>query len=81
MVKLLLSNGASVTPTTAVNYTPLHQAAQQGHNGIVSILLESQANPNATTNVSYFIYCNYKQFNTIVFSLNTLLLVVKINMN
>lgn len=57
MVRLLLAEGASVTPTTAVNYTPLHQAAQQGHSNIVNALLEAGANPNATTNVNHLYFC------------------------
>lgn len=31
-------------------YTPLHQAAQQGHTQIVNLLLENKAEPNAETN-------------------------------
>lgn len=35
-------------------YTPLHQAAQQGHTQIVNLLLENKAEPNAETKVSYY---------------------------
>lgn len=35
-------------------YTPLHQAAQQGHTQIVNLLLENKAEPNAETKVSFF---------------------------
>lgn len=47
-----MDEGAKVGATTSVGYTPLHQAAQQGHSTIVNTLLESGAPPNATTNVS-----------------------------
>lgn len=33
-------------------YTPLHQAAQQGHTHIINVLLQYGAKPNATTAVS-----------------------------
>lgn len=52
MVKLLLANDASANTVTTVNYTPLHQAAQQGHSTIVAALLDAGADPNAQTNVS-----------------------------
>lgn len=51
MVKFLLANGADVKSTTSIGYTPLHQAAQQGHTHIVNVLLENSAQPNAVTNV------------------------------
>jgi ankyrin len=35
-----------------LGYTPLHQAAQQGHSQIVNILLEHNASPNTVSNVS-----------------------------
>ncbi len=35
-----------------LGYTPLHQAAQQGHSQIVNLLLENEASPNAVSNVS-----------------------------
>lgn len=35
-----------------LGYTPLHQAAQQGHVMVVSELLKHKASPNAVTNVS-----------------------------
>ena len=41
-----------VNPVTSAGYTPLHQAAQQGHTLIISLLLEHKAQPNAVTNVS-----------------------------
>jgi ankyrin len=52
MVRFLLQHGASVDNSTSVGYTPLHQAAQQGHTLIISLLLEHKAKPNAVTNVS-----------------------------
>ena len=33
-------------------YTPLHQAAQQGHTQIIDLLLQNQASPNVIDNVS-----------------------------
>lgn len=38
-------------------YTPLHQAAQQGHTLVVNLLLENQASPNVTTVVCIPDYC------------------------
>lgn len=35
-----------------LGYTPLHQAAQQGHTDIVTLLLKHGAQPNETTTVS-----------------------------
>lgn len=35
-----------------LGYTPLHQAAQQGHCHIVNVLVENSADPNALTQVS-----------------------------
>lgn len=32
-------------------YTPLHQAAQQGHTLVIHMLLKNKADPNAVTNV------------------------------
>lgn len=51
MVRFLLAHGANVNNSTAIGYTPLHQAAQQGHVVIINLLLENKAKPNATTNV------------------------------
>jgi ankyrin len=56
MVRFLLQHGANVDNSTSVGYTPLHQAAQQGHTLIISLLLENKAKPNAVTNVSLFYY-------------------------
>jgi len=35
-----------------MNYTPLHQAAQQGHVMAINMLLKCSASPNAVTSVS-----------------------------
>lgn len=40
-----------------LGYTPLHQAAQQGHTDIVTLLLKHGAQPNETTTVSMNIHC------------------------
>jgi ankyrin len=52
MVRFLLQHGANVKASTSIGYTPLHQAAQQGHTSIVNLLLENSAPPNSLTNVS-----------------------------
>lgn len=54
MVRFLIEHGAPVSATTRASYTPLHQAAQQGHNNVVKYLLEHGASPNAQTSVSFF---------------------------
>ncbi|EPB75845.1 ankyrin repeat protein [Ancylostoma ceylanicum] len=48
-VRFLVEHGANVGETTHASYTPLHQAAQQGHNHCVRYLLEHGASPNAQT--------------------------------
>ncbi len=35
-----------------LGYTPLHQAAQQGHVLVINLLLKYKASPNAVSNVS-----------------------------
>jgi hypothetical protein len=52
MVRFLLQHGANVDTSTSFGYTPLHQAAQQGHILVISLLLENKAKPDAVTNVS-----------------------------
>ena len=52
MIRFLLEHGASVNATTKLGYTPLHQAAQQGHVLVINLLLKYKASPNAVTNVS-----------------------------
>lgn len=37
-----------------MGYTPLHQAAQQGHVMAINILLKYNASPNAVTAVSHY---------------------------
>ena len=54
MIRFLLDHGASVSITTQLGYTALHQAAQQGHVLVVTLLLKCHANPNDTTAVSFF---------------------------
>ena len=49
MVRFLLGHRCKVDSVTSQGYTSLHQAAQQGHPMIVSLLLESGAEPNVTT--------------------------------
>lgn len=51
MVRFLMEHGAQVSANTRASYTPLHQAAQQGHNNVVRYLLEHGANPNVYTSV------------------------------
>lgn len=51
MVRYLLENDAAVEKSTNIGYTPLHQAAQQGHTLIINLLLKHKADPNAVTNV------------------------------
>lgn len=41
-----------------LGYTPLHQAAQQGHVQVVNLLLKNKASPNAVTNVRWFLVAN-----------------------
>lgn len=60
MVKFLLKNGSNIESVTSLNYTPLHQAAQQGHANIVNVLLENNADPNAVTTVNCVVYINGK---------------------
>merc|ERR1712156_1017398 len=52
MVKQLLeSEGNVVDGQNELGYTPLHQAAQQGHSQIVNLLLETgKASPNTVSN-------------------------------
>lgn len=54
MVRFLIEHGAPVSATTRASYTPLHQAAQQGHNNVVRYLLEHGASPNVHTSVIIF---------------------------
>ncbi|XP_011500173.1 PREDICTED: ankyrin-3-like [Ceratosolen solmsi marchali] len=53
MVRFLLSSGASVDSRTNVGYTPLHQAAQQGHTQVINLLLENKAQPNVVSHNGY----------------------------
>jgi len=59
MVRFITSRpGVNVNTTTASGYTPLHQAAQQGHSTIVSHLLDKGADPDLLTSVSKNIIFN-----------------------
>lgn len=49
---MLLEYGAKPDAESKNGFTPLHLAAQEGHTDIVSLLLEKQANVNATATVS-----------------------------
>lgn len=49
MVRFLLGHQSQIDAVTSQGYTPMHQAAQQGHPMIVNLLLESGATPNAVT--------------------------------
>ncbi len=49
MVRFLLGHESQIDAITSQGYTPLHQAAQQGHPMIVSLLLEKGAGPNNIT--------------------------------
>lgn len=63
MVRFLIEHGAPVSATTRASYTPLHQAAQQGHNNVVRYLLEHGASPNVHTAVSSFVIVNQNNTN------------------
>lgn len=53
MVRFITARqGVKINAATASGYTPLHQAAQQGHSTIVSHLLDKGADPNVLTSVS-----------------------------
>jgi hypothetical protein len=50
MVRFITARqGVNINATTASGYTPLHQAAQQGHSTIVSHLLDKGADPDLLT--------------------------------
>jgi ankyrin repeat protein len=61
MVRFLLGHETDVNSVTSQGYTPLHQAAQQGHPMIVNLLLENGASPNAVTTVSSFSFLTGRQ--------------------
>lgn len=59
MVRFITARqGVNINATTASGYTPLHQAAQQGHSTIVSHLLDKGADPDLLTSVSKKIIFN-----------------------
>lgn len=50
-----------------MGYTPLHQAAQQGHVLVINLLLKYKASPNAVSNVgNRFDFSSSKKNNFIV---------------
>ncbi|XP_078062690.1 ankyrin-3-like, partial [Mustelus asterias] len=49
MVNFLLQHNSKVNAKTKNGYTPLHQAAQQGHTHIINILLQNGASPDEVT--------------------------------
>uniref|UniRef100_A0A8C4R9G5 Ankyrin-3-like n=1 Tax=Eptatretus burgeri TaxID=7764 RepID=A0A8C4R9G5_EPTBU len=49
MVNFLLQHGAEVNAKTKSGYSPLHQAAQQGHTHIINLLLRNGAQPDLVT--------------------------------
>lgn len=57
----MIEQGAEVNPVTGAGYTPLHQAAQQGHVLVISLLLKNKADPNALTQVRKGLFI-YRQF-------------------
>lgn len=52
MLVEMLSHVVVVLLLLQLGYTPLHQAAQQGHTDIVTLLLKHGAQPNEITTVS-----------------------------
>lgn len=59
MVRFITARqGVNINAITSSGYTPLHQAAQQGHSTIVSHLLDKGADPDILTSVSKIILIN-----------------------
>lgn len=46
------TDGSTLCPPLQLGYTPLHQAAQQGHTDVVTLLLKHGASPNEISTVS-----------------------------
>lgn len=62
MVRFITARqGVNINAITSSGYTPLHQAAQQGHSTIVSHLLDKGADPDILTSVS-----KIEKFNNII---------------
>lgn len=51
MIELLLDNGANLHARSDGGWTALHNAADKGHEDVVSLLLKCQADVNATTSI------------------------------
>lgn len=51
MVNLLIAKGAKIDSTTRDGLTPLHCAARSGHEQVIDILSENQANILSKTKV------------------------------
>lgn len=51
------TDGGTLCPPLQLGYTPLHQAAQQGHTDIVTLLLKHGASPNEISTVSTALTC------------------------
>lgn len=56
MVRYLLEKGADVDVQTSSGYTALHQAAQQGHTVVITLLLQSKASPNIQNMVVIYLF-------------------------
>ena len=50
-VLLLLQHGADPEAVTKDGYTPLHIAAKEGHEDVISVLIDQSASPNSVTKV------------------------------
>ena len=52
VLPLSLAHPPQCLPALQLGYSPLHQAAQQGHTDIVTLLLRHGASPNEASSVS-----------------------------
>lgn len=51
------ADGSTLCPLLQLGYTPLHQAAQQGHTDVVTLLLKHGASPNEISTVGSALAC------------------------